>query len=233
MEELNISTQQKLLDGADTLSTSLSNTYNGTDNIESKNEQFLTLCSQASSAGRTGNTAIDSLLDATAPISIINLDSKDSPRRRNLKRIPEMENNFENGYDSNGLMPIVNLMEEIERPQDFDKFAALMTTDPTTPVELNNSDKSLHNLPILSHIPIEEGKLAKMNIIALQKELKAQGQPVYGLKAVLLERLKDALTNKIPVGTTAKNKEKKMSQSNEQSNKQINGVGDNFSKFVR
>ena len=55
---------------------------------------------------------------------IVEIDVKESPRRRNLEKLAEKEPMFDLGYDSDGeLAPMMELLS-IEGEQDYEEFAA-------------------------------------------------------------------------------------------------------------
>ena len=62
-----------------------------------------------------------------------------------------------------------------------------------TSLKLVNEDQPANNSSNFVDIP--EESLKKMKVSELKSELSKCGQPVFGLKAVLLERLREVLFN--------------------------------------
>ena len=67
----------------------------------------------------------------SAPVEMVVLDPL-SPRSQNLKRIEQMEDKFEDGYDSDGYLPWY-AVEETEGPQVFEEEEGLVPEDAPNP----------------------------------------------------------------------------------------------------
>ena len=128
-----------------------------------------------------------------------------SPRQINLRRIVQLEDKFERGYDSDDdIGPFVDAIEA-EGEQDFEENSIPHMTEPTPPDLSNDNNEEAGNGEGVGgqFIPIDEDTLKKLKVAELKEELKIRNQPVYGKKDVLLLRLRDALSAKKVVFTPA------------------------------
>ena len=185
--------------------------------------------SSNSVSSRTGSSSKKTTSNngAAVPVEAEKVDEIASPRQRNLRDLAYMEDKFDDGYDSDGELPFVN-MEAIEGPQDFDEEAVGETAEneenTNTMTELAkitdaadaNPEGTTTQLEEGKHVEIAEDVIVKMKKNELTDELKKRGCPVHGNKGVLLERLRDALKDKKPIlsqsalqAAATKNKKKK------------------------
>ena len=172
-----------------------------------------------------------------------------SLNRRNLSKLHQLEDKFEDGFDSDGERgPFVGI-DEIEGEQDFEEAPLQSkedvilppnegknkqnnntndTIDQHTIKEVNNSTSSdtetEEDEP--KHVDIPEDVLLKLKKPELIQELKKRLCILSGNKGVLLERLKGALNNKREVYTE---KQRKAFQKDKNDNTKKNEIGDYFS----
>jgi hypothetical protein len=147
---------------------------------------------------------------ATPPLNRTQPKPATSPRAINLaRRMKYNEPYFEEGYDSDGEIGPHSFVVEEEGEQDFDEGAlpsappaqqqqplSVAVPEDTTEVLAVSDEKSEHS----GHVPIAEEALLGMKRAAIAVELRKRGQVVGGTKLILLDRLRLALANKIPVG---------------------------------
>ena len=159
-----------------------------------------------------------------------------SPMRKDLRGMMKMEAKFDDGYDTDGEAGPFYDCHNDEGPQLYDEeelttidVDAVMNDDEQGGVDdelvqladgsdadadgEGDSEDIVEATVVPEHIPIEESVLNGMKVLDLKEQLKLRGQPVGGIKSVLLSRLKKALDEKIPVGggkestTTTKEKD--------------------------
>ena len=128
----------------------------------------------------------------------------DPPPQYNLPESPQLQSHLpslqqleQDGYDSysginhnvaiNGERPL-----ELDEP-DIPEVGASSSTSTGVSDEQNAGN----------FVDIPEEQLKKLKVVELKSELAKCGQPVSGLKNVLLERLKDALQQRLPLLTQA------------------------------
>ena len=152
-----------------------------------------------------------------------------SPDQRDLSKLIEMEDKFDDGYDSDGAIgPFWECLEE-EGLQDYDEeeMTEVASTTEVLPDEQETENACTSEPdreekeecmaevlepkpPPMVHLPIETDVLKGMKVPELKLELKKRGQPVGGNKSVLQRRLEVALSKKLPVinngETTSKKK---------------------------
>ena len=99
----------------------------------------------------------------------------------------------DDGYDSDAGVDH-NVAIHLEGPQELDEAEVPEVGDDT--VASNSGGQSEQGGQVVN-IPL--AKLAKLKVTELKQELAKRGQPVNGLKVVLLERLKAALQQRLPL----------------------------------
>jgi hypothetical protein len=141
---------------------------------------------------------------ATPPMNRSQPKPGTSPRAINLaQRMKYNEPYFEEGYDSDGEIGPHSFVVEEEGEQDFDE-GALPSAPPVqqpvavaVPEVLDALDeKSEHS----GHVHIAEEELLGMTRAVIVVELRKRRQVVGGTKPILLDRLRLALMNKVPIG---------------------------------
>eukprot|EP00547_Thalassionema_nitzschioides_P014673 CAMPEP_0194238244 /NCGR_PEP_ID=MMETSP0158-20130606/5025_1 /TAXON_ID=33649 /ORGANISM="Thalassionema nitzschioides, Strain L26-B" /LENGTH=863 /DNA_ID=CAMNT_0038972445 /DNA_START=101 /DNA_END=2689 /DNA_ORIENTATION=- len=143
-----------------------------------------------------------------------------SPKRRDLSRINGMEYLFDQGYDSDGEhAPCFNI-ETVEGEQDFEENSVRTGLEGDGLPSTITEDDSVLPTPteeVTHHEDISDDLMATFTNNKLKEELKKRGCPVCGKKAALLERLKNALAQKVPVGAPTKksNKDKNSTELHE------------------
>ena len=117
----------------------------------------------------------------------------------NIPRSPMAQSHFpsqqqvkRDGYDSDSSVDH-NAAIHSEGPLEVDEPDIPEAGDPVLPT---NEDQPANNSS--NFIDIPEESLKKMKVSELKSELSKCGQPVFGLKAVLLERLRSALQQRLP-----------------------------------
>ena len=117
----------------------------------------------------------------------------------NIPRSPMAESHFPlqqqvkwDGYDSNSGVDH-NAAIYSKGPLEVDEPDISQAGDPVLPI---NEDQPANNSSNFVDIP--EESLKKMKVSELKSGLSKRGQPVFGLKAVLLERLRSALQQHLP-----------------------------------
>ena len=117
----------------------------------------------------------------------------------NIPRSPMVQSHFpsqqqveRDGYDSDSSVDH-NAAIHSEGPLEVDEPDIPEAGDPVLPT---NEDQPANNSSNFVDIP--EESLKKMKVSELKSELLKRGQPVFGLKAVLLERLRSALQQRLP-----------------------------------
>ena len=162
---------------------------------------------------------------STPPFREINLD--DSPHVRNLQEISKMEGKFDMGYDSDGESgPFVNV-EDVEGEQMFDEEEMKemdeeeACNEEQPQQQTNQPDGESENGGEIdvtsadngdatpSHVPIDEETLSKFSRDKIKEQLRIRGQKLSGNKQEMLDRLKKALEEKVPVAGATKSKPKK------------------------
>ena len=103
----------------------------------------------------------------------------------------------EDGYDSDAHQNH-NTAIEMEGPQELDKPELGEVLDPSSPSD-NQAEQSetSNNQPEFVLIP--NNMITKMKVADLKAELSKRGLDMKGLKNVLLDRLKQAMVDKVPV----------------------------------
>ena len=128
------------------------------------------------------------------------------------------EEKFDDGFDSDGKCgPFFDCIHE-EGTQLFNEDLNRLTEIQVEGMDYNGEDScESESEPIVTatecdigvdgvgdgapiHVPIKEEQLVKMKAADLKRELKARNQPLSGNKSTLLQRLRETLANKIPVG---------------------------------
>ena len=154
-----------------------------------------------------------------------------SPRQINLRRIAQLEDKFETGYDSDDALGPFTDAIEVEGEQVFEENSIpLMTELPPPPLPNINDEQAGDGEGLDGQfIPIDEATLLALKVEGLKDELKIRGEPVYGKKEVLLSRLRDALSAKKGVFTPAEllEKAKKKKKKPQPTNKK-DSVGKGF-----
>jgi hypothetical protein len=127
-----------------------------------------------------------------------------SPRAINLaKGMKQNEANFEDGYDSDGEIGPHSFVVEEEGVQDYEEDdlpSGPTLAQPPVLVAVQENPAEDPDVSSPQHIPIAEEALLVMKRADLIVELRSRGQVVGGTKGVLLDRLRLALKNKIPIG---------------------------------
>ena len=119
----------------------------------------------------------------------------------NIPRSPMAQSHFPSqqqvewdGYDSDSDSGVDhNAAINSKGPLEVDEPDIPEAGDPVLPT---NEDQPANNSSNFVDIP--EESLKKMKVSELKSELSKCGQPVFGLKAVLLERLRSALQQHLP-----------------------------------
>ena len=162
--------------------------------------------------------------------SVITLPES-SPRQINLRRIAQLEDKFETGYDSDdALGPFMDAIE-VEGEQDFEENSIpLMTELPPPPLPNNNNEQEGNgDGQDGQFIPIDEDTLSKLKVGELKEELRIRREPMYGKKEVLLSRLRDALSAKKPAFTPAElEKAKQKKKTTKSATNEKSSVGRGF-----
>ena len=99
----------------------------------------------------------------------------------------------DDGYDSDAGVDH-NVAICLEGPQELDEAEVPEVGDDTA--ASNSGGQSEQGGQVVDIPPAE---LAKLNVSELKQELAKRGQPVNGLKVLLLERLKAALQQRVPL----------------------------------
>ena len=122
----------------------------------------------------------------------------------NIPRLPMVQSHFplqqqveRNGYDSDSSEDH-NAAIHSEGPLEVDEPDIPEAGNPVLPT---NEDQPANNSSNFVNIP--EESLKKMKVSELKSELSKHGQPVFGLKTVLLERLRSALQQCLPNRSSA------------------------------
>ena len=117
----------------------------------------------------------------------------------NIPRSPMVQSHFpsqqqvqRDGYDSDSSVDH-NAAIHSEGPLEVDEPDIPEAGNPVLPT---NEDQPANNSS--NFIDIPEESLKKMKVSELKSKLSKRGQPVFGLKAVLLERLRSALQQRLP-----------------------------------
>ena len=117
----------------------------------------------------------------------------------NMPRSPMAQSHFpshqqveRDGYDSDSSVDH-NAAIHSEGPLEVDEPDIPEAGDPVLPT---NEDQPANNSSNFVNIP--EESLKKMKVNELKSELSKHGQPVFGLKAVLFEKLRSALQQHLP-----------------------------------
>ena len=117
----------------------------------------------------------------------------------NIPRLPMAQSHFpllqqvkQNGYDSDSSV-VYNAAIHSEGPLEVDEPDIPEAGNPVLPT---NEDQPANNSSNFVNIP--EESLKKMKVSELKSELSKHGEPVFGLKAVLLGRLRSALQQCLP-----------------------------------
>ena len=105
---------------------------------------------------------------------------------------PSQQQVEQDGYDSDSSVDH-NAAIHINGPLEVNEPDIAETGDPDLPT---NEDQPANNSS--NFIDIPEELLKKMKVSELKSELSKRGQPVFGLKAVLLETLRSALQQCLP-----------------------------------
>ena len=118
----------------------------------------------------------------------------------NLPSSPEVQSHLpsclpleDDGYDSDAGVDH-NVAIRLEGPQELDEEEVPEVGEDTA--ASNSGGQSEQGGQV---VDIPPAKLAKLKVSELKQELAKRGQPVNGLKAVLLERLKAALQQMLPL----------------------------------
>ena len=117
----------------------------------------------------------------------------------NIPRLPMAQSHFplqqqvkQNGYDSDSSVDH-NAAIHSKGPLEVDEPDIPEAGNPVWPTNDNQPANNSSNF-----VDIPEEALKKMKVSELKSELSKHGQPVFGLKAVLLERLRSALQQHLP-----------------------------------
>ena len=121
----------------------------------------------------------------------------------NLPEFPSVQSHLsattvlEDGYDSDAHQNH-NAAIEMEGPQELDKPELGEVLDPSSPSD-NQAEESetSNNQPEFVLIP--NNVITKMKVANLKAELSKHGLDMKGLKNVLLDCLKQAMVDKVPV----------------------------------
>ena len=118
----------------------------------------------------------------------------------NLPSSPEVQSHLpsclpleDDGYDSNAGVDH-NVAIRLEDPQELDEAEVREVGEDTA--ASNSGGQSEQGGRV---VDIPPTKLAKLKVSELKQELAKRGQPVNGIKAVLLEMLKAALQQRLPL----------------------------------
>ena len=136
------------------------------------------------------------------------------PRQRDLSSISTREQDFENGYDSNGnIGPFYDCIDE-EGKQDYDEDNDLLQVSLEPDLEEGSEEDedavaSIMTEVMLEHIHITEDELIKYGVSMLKDELKKRGAAIYGTKEQFRVRLRHAIDRKVPIGGNDKAKNRK------------------------
>jgi len=120
-----------------------------------------------------------------------------------------MEVNFDQGYDSDGDIGPFFYASMMEGEQMHDAmplgeellFSRLESEENITTEEIVTAEFICH------HVAVDEETLLHMKREKLKDELRKRGEKLSGNKSELLDRLRKALSNKVPVGSTNKSKQ--------------------------
>ena len=117
----------------------------------------------------------------------------------NIPRSPMAQSHFpsqqqveRDGYDSDSSVDH-NAAIHSKGPLEVDEPDIPEAGDPVLPTSEDQPANNSSNF-----IDIPEESLKKMKVSELKSELSKRGQPVFGLKAVLLERLRSAVQQRLP-----------------------------------
>ena len=117
----------------------------------------------------------------------------------NIPRLPMAQSHFplqqqvkQNGYDSDSSVDH-NAAIHSKGPLEVDEPDIPEAGNPVWPTNDNQPANNSSNF-----VNIPEESLKKMKVSELKSELSKHGQPVFGLKAVLVERLRSALQQCLP-----------------------------------
>ena len=118
----------------------------------------------------------------------------------NLPSLPEAQSHFpsclpleDDGYDSDAGVDH-NVAIHLEGTQELDEEEFPEVGEDTAVSTRGGQSEQGDQV-----VNIPPAKLAKLKVSELKQELAKRGQPVNGLKAVLLERLKAALQQRLPL----------------------------------
>ena len=131
-----------------------------------------------------------------ATVAVVEVPKFTSPHQRNLGKLSQMEDKFNEGYDSDGEAGPFCSIEDIEGPQDFDEeplkttLASVSAKNTTiNPVDNPNEDAADHtnktDKELMQHVAIEMAQVLKFTRTMLVAELKKQTRPIHGNKTTL------------------------------------------------
>ena len=131
-----------------------------------------------------------------ATVAVVEVPKFTSPHQRNLGKLSQMEDKFNEGYDSDGEAGPFCSIEDIEGPQDFDEeplkttLASVPTKNATiNPVDDPNKDAAddtnTTDEELMQHVAIEMAQVLKFTRTMLVAELKKQTRPIHGNKTTL------------------------------------------------
>jgi hypothetical protein len=195
---------------------------------------------------------VDNLIEAVAPTVGADFDLRTpntvevptsivcnpnrSPRDRSIKDMKNKEDEFDNGYDSDGEMGPFNNRIDKEGQQLFNEddddgvgFVAERAIDDERDVDTDVLDMDVAVVVIPNHIPIDSDTLNQLTMVELRIELKLRDQPTYGAKFKLKERLIKALDKKLPKYTVESLAKKKSAATEAKKKNSIEGLS-SFSK---